>query len=505
MIISSSDNFFWLNSFPPLIIIGVVTYLIGREIKLPKYLIWISIFSSILYFKIWVTFGGNIGTLKNDYIIAAAVLLIIFTMIRSLRPDFDRLTYVFFSIGLVFLSIKFSGVVLGFIAILVFIVINKNKILKNKKQVAAWTFFAISLLLVTTGHYYLQNMVEHGNPFWPVKLGILDEYLPGTRDVSSTSIYINLENEKVWNTFFPTSKISVGGLFFPLFVAFGFVGTLSVITVMAIRYLKTRKIELAILVISFFILITWVLYVFTPYTAGGTEGNFVYLITNILGSTRYIIGTIILTELFFTFVLWRLKVPTPIIFSFVAINIISRYWIILDSNMLRSIDPLFVLYPLVFLAGSFLFVKYSKKFVSKSVFIGVLFILILIVSPNMVEANREARWLPWWQDVISYFSELPSAEIYIIRDPASVIINVRTYPLFGSEFQHSVNQGNIRKLTNILSDVVNTDTKPEYVVELCHKAHDCTLIFKEVESKLSEFNYETIIKTDKALLLKRVN
>jgi len=506
MIVTSSDNFFWLNSFKPLIIIGIASYLIGREIKLPKYLILISIFSSILFFKIWITGAGNIGTLKNDYIIAAAVLLIIFSMIRSFRSDFDRLTYVFFSIGLVFLTIKFSGIALGFLAILVFIFINKNKILKNKKEITFWIFFIISFIFLTTGHYYLKNIVEYGNPFWPTTIEIMDYYLPGTREISSTSIYENLENEDVWKAFFSTSKISIGGLFFPVLVAFGFVGTLGVITVMAIRYLKTRKIEPAILVISFFIFVTWILYIITPFSAG-QGGNLQFLVTSELASTRYIIGTLFLTELFFTFILWRLKVPKMIIFSFVAINTISRYWILLNnSGITRVVDPWFVLYPLVFLAGSFLFIKYSKKFLSKTVFIGVLFIMILILSPNIVEANREG-WLPWWKNVVSYFSELPSAEIFLIREPDSStgLIKVRTYPIYGSDFQHSINVGNIEELIDILSDETTTDTKPEYVVKLCHKAFDCSLNFREVESKLSEFNYETIIKPDKALLLKNVN
>ena len=124
----------------------------------------------------------------------------------------------------------------------------------------------------------------------------------------------------------------------------------------------------------------------------------------------------------------------------------------------------------------------------------------------MVEANREG-WLPYWNDVISYFSELPSAEIFLIREPdsSSGLIKVRTYPIYGSEFQHIINVGKIEGLIDILSDGMNNDTKPEYVVKLCHKAYDCTLNFREVESKLSEFNYETVIKPDKALLLKRVN
>jgi len=65
IIISNSDSFFWVNSFKPLIIIGLGTYLIGKELKLPKYLIWISVFSSLLFFNIWIGPHTFIGTLKK--------------------------------------------------------------------------------------------------------------------------------------------------------------------------------------------------------------------------------------------------------------------------------------------------------------------------------------------------------------------------------------------------------------------------------------------------------
>jgi len=507
MIISKSDNFFWIISFMPLMIIGLTTYLIGREINLPKYLIWISIFSSILYFKIWITASGSIGSLKNDYIFAAGVVLIIYSIIRSIRNNPDRLSYLFLSLGLIFMTIKFSGVIFGLVAVLVFLVINKNKILKNRKKVLLWAFFAISFFLLMTGHYYVKNIVEYGNPFWPVKIGILGDYLPGERDISSTSIYANLGNEEMTNTFFPTSKISSGGLIFPIFVAFGFAGTLGVIAVMYIRYLKTKKLEPAILVISFLILITWSLYIISPYSAGRGEGNLQFISDNELASTRYIIGTLFVTELFFTFILWRLKVPTPIIFSIIGINAISRYWLMLTSfptsnSFIKFTDPLFVIYPLIFFGGTFLFVKYSKKIVPNIMVLTTLFILILIFSPNVVDANRE-RWVPWWNEVTIYFHELPSSKISLIKEPGGGVVIPRTYPVYGNEFQHIINIVHVDTLIETLSNVENIDEKPDYVVSLCHQRRDCGSSFAALESKISEYDFEPVIKIDQAIVLKK--
>jgi len=502
MIVSSSDNFFWLNSFKPLIIIGLATYLIGKEIKLPKYLIWISIFSSILYFKIWITAAGSVGSLKNDYIFAAAVVLIIYSIIRSLRNNNDRLSYLFFTLGIIFLTIKFSGVALGIVAIVVFIFVNRKRILKNKKKAIVWGSFLISLFLLTTGHYYLNNTLEHGNPLWPVKISFLDEYFPGTKDLSSTSIYSNLGNEELTNTFFPNSKISMGGLIFPLFVIFGFVGTIGVIAFMIIRYLKTKKIESTILVIAFLILITWSLYIITPYSAGRGEGNLDFISQNELASTRYIIGTLFVTELFFTFVLWKLKIPTPVIFSILGINAVSRYWIMFNSGI-KSVEPIFVILPVIFLAGSFLFVKYSKRIIPNIMVFATMFVLILIFSPIVVDANRE-RWIPWWNEVATYLYELPASEIFLVREP--VLENrAWTYPVYGEEFQHKIIVGNEMRLFRILSGQTIQDNMPDYVVKLCQRRSDCSLNFNELESKLLEFDYEIIIKTDKSILLTKSN
>ena len=503
MIVSSSDNFFWLTSFKPLIIIGLAIYLIGREINLPKYLIWISIFSSILYFKIWITTAGSVGSLKNDYIFAAGVVLIIYSIIRSLRNNPDRLSYLFFSLGIIFLTIKFSGIPLGIVAIAVFIFLNKNRIFKNKKKITVWAFFVISLFLLTTGHYYVKNFLEYGNPLYPVKINILEEYFPGTKDLSSTTIYSNLGNPELTNTLFPTSKISTGGLLFPIFVLFGFGGTLGVIVVMSFRYLKTKKIEPAILVIAFLILITWSLYIITPYSAGQREGNLGYISQNELASTRYIIATLFVTELFFTFILWRLKIPMPIIFSIIGINAISRYWIILNSGITKFVEPLFIIYPLIFLGGSFLFVKYSKKIIPNIMILTTLFILILIFSPNVVDANREG-WIPWHLEVATYLHELPPSEIFLVREPGFEI-RAWTYPIYGKEFQHNILVRNQMDLVDILSDEMSKDLRPDYIVKLCQPHGDCSLNFNELESKLLEYNYEPLIKTDKSILLKNSN
>jgi len=363
IIISNSDSFFWVNSFKSLIIIGLGTYVIGRELKLPKNLIWISIFSSILFFKIWIGGQTFIGSIKNDYILAAGVIIIIYSLIRSLRPNSDRLTYILFLVGIIFVTIKLPGILLAVIAIFVFIFINRKRILK--KKIIVWGFIGLIVFSATTGHYYYYNTIESGNPFY-IQLNILGIELPGSRNPVGTSIFDSFDREELWEVLYPTTRIGLGGVFFPVFITFGFLGTLGIIGFIGYRFLKTKKIELKLLIISSFIILTWTIYFASPFSASGYDTPLFFIVTNELESTRFVIGTIFVTELFFVYVLWRLKVPSVFIFSFMGISIISRYWILADLyrgnydfaflvHLYRSnFDFVLVMVPIIFLVSLFL-------------------------------------------------------------------------------------------------------------------------------------------------------
>jgi len=98
MVITSTDNFLWLNSFKAVILIGLGTYLIGKTINIPKYLTWLSVFSSLLFFNFWYI-GTTIGTLKNDFIFAVGIILLIIAFIKSSQGKLNRFHIVFFYNG----------------------------------------------------------------------------------------------------------------------------------------------------------------------------------------------------------------------------------------------------------------------------------------------------------------------------------------------------------------------------------------------------------------------
>jgi len=495
MVITSTDNFLWLNSFKALLIISLGTYLIGKTIKLPKYLIWISVFSSILFFQYWYFW---LGTLKNDLIFAVGIIFIILSFVKSAQEKLDRFTIIFFIIGLIFLNTKYTGITLGIVAILFFIVLNRKNILEKKKKAMKWTTIAVLVFLGTTGHYYISNLLEYDNPIYPVNPKILGFELPG-QDWSQSTIIANINNENLISIFFPTTEISLGGIFFPAIFVFGYLGTASIIIYAIVKFVKKKKFETSLFVMAFFLLITWIQYPITPFSAGPMEGgSLLYL--NSLESMRYVLGSIFVTELLIIIIFWRLNTPKIAIISFIAINAVSRYLILFDA-IPRHADLSLIIIPTIILVGLFFFGKYVNKFSLRMGSLISIAFLIFIFSPQLVEENRTA-WLPQWKNVYSTVHNLPPSEIYLIRESGNWQFYDREYIIKGDKFQHSIVMESRENLYSILNKENEINKSPEYVAMLCRQTYVCKQDFKELKFELEKYGYVEIAKDQKSFLYK---
>jgi len=508
IVLTTSDNFFWVNSFKPLIIVALGTYLIGREIKLPNLIIWASVFSSVLYFQFWVEMAASISTLKNDVIFAAGIILLIFSMIRSLRLNFGQITGIFFILGIIFVTIKPSGILLGLIATVIFVIINRKRLFLSIKKTAMWVAVSVVAFSLLAGNYYLYNTLEFGNPLYPGNFELFGLKLEGYLDFTGTRIIDHLDDERVWNVFFPSEKISRGGLLFPVLTVFGFAGSLGFLVFSALRFIKNKKFDSKLIIISLLILITWTYYLFTPLAASNIANpeGLTMLVGRELFTTRYIFATLFVTELFLYYILWRLKIPNIFIFSLVGINIISRYWILWEGFQNRF-DFSLIIFPLIVLIGIFLFGRRFRKFVPHILLFSALSISILIFSPFIVEENRK-NWIPPWDNVILYLQDLPPSEIFLIDIGQ---YDTWTYPVYGNKFQHSIEIGNEDSLFNKLSideekveetGAIQIKNKlPTYVAKLCRGECGRPELLK-LELELSEYGYERVAIDFDAILLK---
>ena len=291
-------------------------------------------------------------------------------------------------------------------------------------------------------------------------------------------------------------------------MTFGLVGTLGLIGFLGYRYIKTKKIEPKLLVISFLIFVTWALYLISPFSTGaaGGQGDLLYLVLNELVSTRYIVGTLFVTELFFIYLLWRIKVPQVFIFSFVGISIISRYWILFPS-LPRFYDYTLLTILLILVVGMFLFGRYSKKFVPNIIVLSIIGISIFFIVPTVVEDNRaQSNWLWQWHDIVLYLYLHPSTTVFFLEDPGNFYSIA--YLVYGEKLQHTVHKGSESSLLESISQTEKNQTNyPDYVAALCHPSYldRCEQRMSKLETSLAKFGYTSIVKMDRGILLQNTN
>ncbi len=225
LLITNSDSFLWITSFKPLFIIGFTSYLVGREIGLPGRISWLTAITSCMFFILWFRESG-VSTLKNDPILSAGIILIVLSIIKITKGDLDKTKYFFFLFGILFVLVKYQGVAFTLISIILLVVISRKQITKIKKKSLLIISVGILIIFLTTGHYYVHNFVEFGNPFYSKfptgENKLVDNFLNG-----KTSIISNLDDERtIGYLLFDKSNIERAGILSPAIITFGFFGTI---------------------------------------------------------------------------------------------------------------------------------------------------------------------------------------------------------------------------------------------------------------------------------------
>jgi len=486
LVITHSDTFFWLNSIKPVLILFFVTYLIGRQIKLPSNLSLITSFGTVLFYKIWISTPA-ISFLKNDLLFGAGIVMISLATIRSINYGFNRLNLIFLIVGITFVTVKYPGVFIGIFAIFLFFLFNKDKIIKTNRTKLLWIPISLTIIFLVTGHYYFNNYLEFENPLHPHTLPIISPKSPS----SETSILANLDQQQLWEIFFPP-EISRAGLFFHVFLAVGVGGTISIIIYFILKFFKKKEFDSKIVYLSVYILFTWIVYSATTWSAG-TLSDDLSRIDN-LESLRYVFGTIFLTELFFIFILYKIKTPTKILYILIGINIVTRLSFLYDRF---TYDYSFIVFPIAILIGLYVLNRYSKK-ISRISLITAIVIALFVFAPQIIEENRD-RWMPPWNEVVFQLYELPPSEIFVLDDPNDKDIWARTYPVYGRDFQHSVLIGTS---TNLIEKILDdTSPPPDYVAIFCKPSYiECKTKLDGFANEFEFYGY-TISAIDEAAIL----
>lgn len=507
LVLSHSDHFFWINSVSAVILIALAIYSVGKEVGLPKILGWFVALSSFLFFELWVNPSGA-GTLKEDMIFAAGVIMLVLASVKIIKSNFTRQSGILLVIGSIFTLTKYTGIAIFALILVLLFIFNWKKISKIKSRIIVWGSLLFLIILATSANYYVQHLIVYGDPLYPYTIkvfGLGFSGSPGTIGYKDTSIMSSINDTRVWHYFLlPTNILSVGILFPAVFI-FGLGGSLIVIIYYFRKSLLSKKIEPIPVFLAVFIFITWIIYFYNYAGASNDSGKHLEYIIY-LSSLRYAEGTLFLTELFLVYILWKSKVPLLLILSIVGINIVSKL-IYLYSVLPSYLNYIMLVIPIGISIIIYLTKTKVKITSPKLVLICALAISILIISPQIVEIERTG-WAWSWKDVVLKISDLPPSKIDLLSTSINSTVPTwaLTYFAYGNNLQHSVTVISEEDLTKNLQTSVNSTNKlsvyPNYIVRLCDPNRNCLSEIKQMALRLSTYEYSPIEMTDHAILLK---
>src|ERR1051326_44393 len=351
------DWFFPLLALKAVILLAMALWLVGIELGLkPSVLLW-TIFGALTMRHYWFEYSG-VPTLKNDVLHGGGFVLLLLLVLRSSSRTFIRPDALLLGLGLAFAAVKYNGIFLGAIAV----------IFLFARGLRIW-LLPVALFLITSGHYYLRSLIRHGNPFYPFQINLAFIHLPGTADLSYTSILYHLGDSRLWRAlFWPPGGVSPAGLLFPAILA----GSLIAASWFSVRALIRRK-ATPLDWTRAALLCGWPLYFRSVFSASAGPVDLSFIL-NHLNSIRYVDGVLAVSEIFLAALLGRMAVPL------VVINTASRL-VLLYSKLS---------FPAV---GFDLAQVFSGRLPP-----GVMAILMAVGCPLLVESHR-AQWTTYWDSL----------------------------------------------------------------------------------------------------------
>jgi hypothetical protein len=392
--IAGVDLFFPLLALKAVVLLALAASLAGRELGLRRGLLLWTVFGSILLRHFWYGYSG-VPTLKNDALHGAGFLLLTLLVLRAVRRPLASVDAVLLAFGAAFALVKYPGVCLVVAALGAVLVAQRHTLRRNPRHAAVVASAISAFVLLTSGHYYLRTLVEHGSPFYPFQINLGFLHLPGTADLSNTSIFYSLHDPRLWRVLFlPASGVSPAGLLFPIALA----ATLLLGAWRSIRagagWLRHRTAPTVLDWTAFSILCGWIVFGRSVYSASASPGDLGFLL-NSLSTIRYVDGVLAMSEL------WLVALMAPFGWlapALVAVNLASRL-LMLYAKVPLELFPAVVVVAiavLAFLIFAGLGRLGTKRWGGPATLAAVA--CLVMFGPFIVERNRK-QWTTYWNDL----------------------------------------------------------------------------------------------------------
>jgi hypothetical protein len=462
-VVTRVDLFFPLLALKSVVLFALAAWLLGRELRLKTPLLALTVMGSCTLLHLWSGPSG-VPTLKNDTLHGVGFLLLTVAAVRASRRRLDRSDILLLTFGIIFAPVKYLGIFIVPIALAI--------VLWHRWREVDWrAAVAICLAaLATTWHYYVHHVIAYGSPFYPVQINLGPIHLPGTADLSNTSILWNIRNPEVWRIFFlPEGGISPGGLLFPLILA--------LILVLSAALLLRRTWR----PLAFLILCGWLLYFRSALGAGGGPGD-LHFIRNDLNTLRYAEGALAAGELMLAALFPRIAAP------FLAVNLASRLYL-LYRRIPIALFPIPVIAICALVAALvFVFIRRPKLQAALAA------LALLIACPILVERNR-LLWTPYWNDL--------KPELASVRGQDLAVLALTDGGYFAGHVVAAGNpvNPNIRCYLPEQMNALSATQRPHYLAVLFSPGSDAAGTWRNYVD--SSWGYTPIRQGQYGMLLKR--
>jgi hypothetical protein len=394
--VTGVDLFFPLLALKAVLLVALAAWLAGKELGLGGSLLLWTVFGSVLLRHFWFEYSG-VPTLKNDALHGAGFVLLALVVLRAARGGLASTDMVLLAFGAAFASVKYTGIFVAAIAIVLVLLLRRPAI-------RSWLGVALFFLL-TSGHYYLHNLVRYGSPFYPFQINLLFIHLPGTADLSNTSILYSLHDPRLWRALFlPAGGVSPAGLLFPATLAGVLIAAAWRCLGAAYAWLRHRTHPATLDFAAVLLLCGWLLYFRSVFSASGYAGDLSF-IRNHLNSIRYVDGVLALSEIFLVALAARF---TPIVWLLVIVNVASRLMDLYAKVPAAIFPPLLVGAVAV---SACLLLLLLKRWAGIGALAGV-----LLACPIIVERNR-LQWTTYWNDLKPSLELLQGPDLAVLALP----------------------------------------------------------------------------------------
>jgi hypothetical protein len=432
--LAQRDTFFWAHSLKPIVLLGVLLYLIAREIEIPGDFAVYAIAALMLLPHLWIGPSG-LATNKNDMMHAAGYAMAALAGLRAQARRFDGLDWLWVAFAAVFVCVKSSGPLAILAAACIAGVLFRSGIVRHGRLAAAAGTGVFALWMACAGHFFLRNYLRFGNPVYPYEIRFWPVHFPGLADQSGTSFLAGIGDPAAWRLLLlPQDGTFPAGILFPVAVPLIAAGSAAVVAHAAWR----RRLS-PLTVLALFQLAAWWIFVRSFYSASAIPGD-LHFLRNALNSIRYVEGPLLIGELALVAILLRRSIPAALVALLLAVHAASCVQVLLR----RSADPpwaavIFGGAALAAIAWMLGRVRYRLPAAAAAV------VLLLLGGERLVERLRP-DWLPGLKPLYAPLRDLPAQDLYYVIDDPYSQQNCWHVPMLGRHMQHGAASGSREQL-----------------------------------------------------------